>query len=342
MDAYLRLPDADRRLYCEQAQARINLSAASIEKDFWVCWTLRELFALPRWGESLTFKGGTSLSKCWKLISRFSEDIDIVISRDILGYSAEDDPQNAPSRKQQRIRLDSIKEACHESVRNEILPALSERLSKKIPAVENYSLKLDPDDSDGQTILFQYPSVFADRASYVRSIVRIELGARSDTEPSETPEIQPYLAEALPEVMAGCRFSIRAVAPTRTFWEKCILLHEESFRPQDKPRKARLARHYYDIWSLISNGIADKAMADRGLFQRVKEHNEVFFRQNWVDYESLRAGSLRLLPPAYQIASWLVDYEAMRGEMFYDNPPDFDEILSVVGDFEKKFNGKAK
>lgn len=338
MDAFLLLPAVSRRLYCDQAQARINLPAASIEKDFWVCWTLRELFALPEWGVSLTFKGGTSLSKGWKLIDRFSEDIDIVIARDFLGFGGDDDPLNASSRKQVRKGLESLKSVCQERIQAGIYPALLEQFKCKLQDTASWSLELDPDDPEGQTILFRYPTAFAAANAYLRPVVRIELGARSDTEPSETPEIQPYLSEAFPDVFKDCRFSVRAVAPERTFWEKAMLLHEENFRPPDKPRKARLARHYYDLWSLITKGVADKAMADEGLFQRVAAHRAIFFRQNWVDYETLRPGSLRILPSEDQLAAWRGDYQSMRQVMFFGDPPRFDQILSVVGDFEQRFN----
>jgi hypothetical protein len=128
------------------------------------------------------------------------------------------------------------------------------------------------------------------------------------------------------------------VAARRTFWEKAMLLHEETFRPPDRPRKARLSRHYYDLWCLIRKGIAAQAMADLDLFDRVARHRKVFFRQNWVDYDTLRKGSLRLLPAPEQLSDWRRDYEAMRDEMFFDEPPVFEELLAEVRQFEEEFN----
>lgn len=340
MESFIRLSDDERRLYFEQAAARLGLPAASVEKDFWVCWTLRVLFSLPDWATHLTFKGGTSLSKGWQLIDRFSEDIDVVIDREVLGFGGLDSPEQAQSKKQRKVRIEALKATCQERIRLHILPALRHALAVGLPVdrlaeVEPAGLDEDPDQ---QTLLFAYPTALPTPTSYIRRVVKVELGARSDTEPSESPVLRPYLADALPDVLADAAFSVRAVAPRRTFWEKAFLLHEETFRPTDKPRKRRLARHYYDLWSLISKGIAVQAVADPGLFDRVAEHRQVFFRYTWVDYATFRPGSLRLVPDESQRADWGRDYNAMRAEMFFGEVPTFEEILRVVGEFERLFN----
>jgi hypothetical protein len=331
MNKFLTLPEGRRRLLCEEAHTRLGLVPASIEKDFWVCWTLRELFSLPEWGEQLTFKGGTSLSKGWKLISRFSEDIDVVIDREFLGFGGETLSNN---------RQGKLRNECSRRIQAELRPALEQRLRETLPGELAWTLvPADAtEDPDLQTLLFQYPSVFAGSLAYVRPVVKIELGARSDTEPAETPHIQPYLAEAFPELIKESAFLLRTVAARRTFWEKAMLLHEETFRPSDKPRKARLSRHYYDLWCLIRAGVAAQAMADPDLFDHVARHRQVFFKQSWVDYGTLQKGSLRVLPAPEQLAAWRRDYEAMREEMFYDEPPPFDAVLATLRQFEEEFN----
>lgn len=327
MDEFLSFSDERRKIVCEEAQQRLGLVAASIEKDFWVCWTLRELFGLPVWGELLTFKGGTSLSKGWGLISRFSEDIDVVINRDYLGFSGETLSNN---------RLNKLQEACGKRIQGELRPALESRMSEVLSGSLGWSLV--PADDDNQTLLFQYPSVFTGSITYLRPVVKIELGARSETEPVESPFIKPYLADAFPDMLSDCSFSINTVAARRTFWEKAMLLHEETFRPSEKPRRARLSRHYYDLWCLIGKGIAAEAVADTDLFEHVARHRQIFFKQNWVDYGTLRKGTLRLIPPPEQMSAWRQDYDAMREEMFFDEPPKFDEVLTAVAAFESEFN----
>jgi hypothetical protein len=176
-------------------------------------------------------------------------------------------------------------------------------------------------------------------ARYVQPVVKMEFGARSDTWPAEAAIVKPFVAERLPQAFKVSECPLRVLAAERTFWEMTLLVHEETFRPLDKkPRKPRMARHYYDLWSLIRKGVAARAVDDMALFERVVEHREVFFHWAWVDYTTLRKGALRLMPPAEHLASWRQDYQAMRGAMFLGEPPLFDEVLAVVRQFEKEFN----
>ena len=128
MEALLKMSPAERRLACIQVDERMRLQAASVEKDFWVCWTLRELFTLPGIGPHLTFKGGTSLSKAWKLIERFSEDIDLVVDKQTLGFGGDASPDHAPSKKQRKLRLEALMDACRRWVQETLQPALAARI----------------------------------------------------------------------------------------------------------------------------------------------------------------------------------------------------------------------
>lgn len=342
MDAYLRMAVRDRRLACLKVAEEKRLQAASVDKDFWVCWTLREIFNLPDIGSRITFKGGTSLSKAWGLIERFSEDIDLVVDKDALGFAGEASPDQAPSNKQRRRRLDDLMAACRSLVQDQLKPALEQTIAGRFGTRDGWRLEVDPDMADGQCLLFHYPSALpAAEAGYVRPVVKIELGARSDDWPAESRTITPYVAEVLPQAIPDAAFSVSVLTPERTFWEKAMLLHEETFRPADKPRKERMARHYYDVWCLVTRGVADRAAADQALFARVAEHREIFFRLSWVDYATLCPGSLRLTPPPEHRDAWRRDYEEMAESMFYGERPDFDEILSVVSEFERDFNSRS-
>ena len=188
--------------------------------------------------------------------------------------------------------------------------------------------------------MFEYPAAFP-ASGYLRAAVRIELGARSDIEPSATPSIQPYIAEAMPDALGPSTFTVQTLDPRRTFLEKISLIHEETWRAADKPPAARLSRHYYDLWCLIRAGVANEALADPDLFDRVVAHREVFFRRSREAQESLRPGSLRLLPADDKRRAWSRDYDAMRETMLFGEPPEFEEILRVVAEFEKRFNGVA-
>ncbi len=154
MDHLLTLPDERRQVLFDEAGARLGLSAGSVEKDLWACWILRTLFALPASGRHLTFKGGTSLSKGWRLIQRFSDDLDIVLDRDVLGFRGEQAPEAAPSQKQRAKRLDALRVACQQYVRETLLPELDQRLHGTPVDPDRWQLIMDPDDVDAQTILY--------------------------------------------------------------------------------------------------------------------------------------------------------------------------------------------
>jgi hypothetical protein len=336
--AILDLSLEDRRLACEKVEAEMRLPATSVEKDFWVCWALREIVRLPDIGDHLTFKGGTSLSKGWGLIERFSEDIDIVVDRGMLGFGGDASPEKAPSKKQRGKRLDALRDKCREWVQGPLKNALGEKINAALGA-DGWKLEVDAGVQDGQCLLFHYPSAFAaDEDAYVARWVKIEMGARSDDWPEEDRDIRPYLAQHVEVLAEDASFPVATLKAERTFWEKAMLLHEETFRPADKPRALRMARHYYDLHCLIRSGVADRAAADKDLFQRCAEHRQVFFGQNWVDYDTLKPGTLRVSPADAHLADWRRDYEQMQGPMFFGESPAFGDILASVADFQQRFN----
>jgi hypothetical protein len=328
VDAFLALSTDDRRDACREAEARLRLGAASIEKDFWVCWTLRELFALPGIGEHLTFKGGTSLSKCWQLIERFSEDLDITVHRASLGFGGDQSPDAITATNQRNRQLQALHDACCAWVADTLAPAITRRVRECVEGG-----RVTPDPVDPMSLLVEYPSAFSS-GEYLRPHAKIELGARSDVDPAEMPAVRPYLAEALPSLLGHSTFDVRALSPKRTFWEKAMLLHEESYRPRGP--KVRLARHYYDLWCLIRAGVAEQALADTDLFDRIATHRAIFFRKSRAAQQTLRRGSLRLMPNHFDL--WQQDYDAMREHMFFGDVPQFLEIVDVIEQFQNAFN----
>jgi hypothetical protein len=342
MTTFEQLSRQRRRAFCDNASEQLELPAASIEKDYWICWTLRQLFRLPSAGPALTFKGGTSLSKGWRLIERFSEDIDIVIDRRGLGFEAATGPE-APriSNKDRERRLEQLRKAAGAHVSGVLLPALAASAAEHIVDGSEWNVVLDPADADQQTILLEYPTELPSDA-YVRNAVKVELGARSDTDPTRRVTIRSYLSEALPDAVEETPFEVSAVDPKRTFWEKAMLLHEEAHRTSGKELKGRLSRHYYDLTRLIQHGIADQALEDTELFDAIAAHRRVFFARNKAAHDSMRLGQLRLAPQPERVDDWRKDYERMRESMFFGQPPSFDEILNAVQQFESRANGAKK
>lgn len=335
MDTFAVLAVDDRRTYFTETAALIGLNPEHVEKDFWVCWTLNQLFALPEIGDQLTFKGGTSLSKAYRIIQRFSEDIDITISREYLGFGGAHDPENAPSGKKRKAWLQDLKKACGMFVSTKLAAALSASISQRLAGA---ALTSDAQDPDQQTLLFRYPGCWPDLADgYFGRFVKIELGARSDPWPTEQLTVSPYVAEHFPNRFTIGRRPVQVLAKERTFWEKAALLHEENCRPSDKPIKPRLSRHYYDLARMIELGVDDSALDKIDLFDRVVEHRSVFFAHSWVDYETMKRGSFHIVPREGRESEWKKDYERTK-EMFFSSPPAFEDVLKLVATFEHRLN----
>ena len=204
---------------------------------------------------------------------------------------------------------------------------------------QEWTLEPDPDDRHGHTLLLFYPTAFPAQAVYLRRAVKIEMNPRADVDPTDSVEIRPYISDVFPDLLEEPGANVSAVMPTRTFWEKAMLLHEENFRPAvNKKHRKGMARHYYDLYRLILAGIGDQSVLDIELFHQIVNHRRVFFRYSWFDYSTLAIGRLQLVPAAADRPTWQADYENMQGEMFYGDVPTFDEILAVVGDFQTRLN----
>lgn len=320
----------------QEAETVTGIKALMIEKDAWVCWTLRQLFALPDARAHFIFKGGTSLSKVWKVIHRFSEDIDISLSREWLGFTGERDPETAASRKQRARLLDELSAACAAKLRTEVAPALQARFTAVLGPT-GWSLTVAPDDA--QTLLFAYPTVLATDpgAGYVRPLVRIECGARSDRWPVTEQSLTSYIAEAFPAAFPDAAFRVPVLDIERTFWEKATILHAEVHRPSDKAIPDRFSRHYADLAALAAHPAGDAALGREDLRVRVVAHKQVFFAAAWANYETAVPGTFKLIPTPARLAALAADYRAMQ-EMFFRPQPTWDELVGALSALESRIN----
>jgi hypothetical protein len=314
-----------------------HLDAAIIEKDFWVCWTLRRIFDVLRFRPHLIFKGGTSLSKVYRAIERFSEDVDLSLSRRDLGFADDRDPEQAGiSKKEAQRRLDALVAECQGAVRDKLVPELRRDFAAVL-GTSGWSVDLDP--ADPQTVIFTYPSTeVSGFRPYVRPAIRLELGARSDDWPAADADLTPYAAETFPDVFAVRSCRVRTLAAERTFWEKATLLHAECHRPPDKLSRERLARHYYDLHRLAQQPIADQALAQRDVLERVIAHKSFFFAQGWAHYDTARPGTFRLLPAAERLEPLRRDYRDMAA-MIFGEAPEWDDIVRGLTELEERING---
>lgn len=343
MDEVAKLPNAERgELFRETANKR-GLNTQIIEKDFWVCWTLKRLFELNEINKHLIFKGGTSLSKVYKIIERFSEDIDIAIDKGFLGFGDEYDLRELSAKQRDKI-VDKLDSDCKEIVQNKIFNLLSESFSEIIgeQSENNWKLEIDKDDPYGQTILFVFPR--EERAvaelDYIKPIVRIELGARPENQPTETHLIQPYAAEEFPQMFEKPTCEIKVLSVERTFWEKATILHDQFHRADDYKTADRISRHYYDFYMLGKNGVSETALANLDLLESVVINKKSFFYRAGAKYEEALVGELHLVPSPTRLNALKRDYEKMDS-MFFVAPPKFDDIVKLLSKLEKEINSKV-
>jgi len=302
-----------------------------------VCWALHRLYSLPHLPAGLLFKGGTSLSKIFNALDRFSEDVDLSLRREDLGFSAERDPYAASTKKQAKRLIDELVQACQRAISQDLLPALNADFSSVLGA-EPWFLELAP--RDPQSILFAYPSSAPTPASpftYVTPTVRLEIGARGDHWPALDGQAAPFAAEEFPAFFSRPSAAVRALSAERTFWEKVALLHAEYHRPAEKPVADRLSRHYFDVARLFQSPIGERALSDLSLLALVVKHKTLFFAAAWANYESAVPGSIRIVPPAHRLSDIKRDYAAMA-EMFFNEPPSFDVVLEVLNNLELRLN----
>jgi hypothetical protein len=323
----------DRRDLFSETASRLGMNPAIVEKDFWVCWVLKHLFAEPLLKDQMVFKGGTSLSKVFGLIDRFSEDIDLILDWRLLGYGREqgNDPFEALQSKTKQSRYNQDMNArAAEYIRETLLG----QLSQLFRAVAGIAASIDGDDP--HTVNVTYPAAFS--ADYIRPAVRLEIGPLASWVPSNAHTIQAYAAQSFPGAFNDPVCAVVAIDAERTFWEKATILHQEAHRPGAIP--VRYSRHYYDLFKLAESPVNQAALSNLALLKSVVEFKERFYYSSWARYDLAKPGSFRLSPAPSHIAALERDYRAMRN-MFYREPPEFAAILAGLEALERDINTLA-
>lgn len=350
MDEFARRETADRRAFIEEAANRRDLTPTIIEKDFWVCWTLRRLMTCDELTGHLMFKGGTSLSKAYDIIHRFSEDIDLVISKTAPIICEEPSPmEEGITSSQLKKRTKRTLKAAQAYVAEIIMPVLFREIEAALGTTDGWSLELDPEDNERQTLLFNYPQTTgyglnygndygggAD-GGYIKPRIKLEFGARGDTEPSEMKAITPYLAVEFPDELPDAIVQIPTLAATRTFWEKVTILHMLHHRGK---LRDGMSRHYYDTFMLAHAGIDVEALSKPDLLAEVVRNKSLMFADKSASYETALLGSLRLSPSDAITDDLKRDYDAMT-VMFMREPPAFTELLAGIEALEERLNATS-
>jgi len=337
MDAFAVETAQIREELFTQAAAQMSVPPIIIEKDFWVCWTLKRLFASEDVGAGLIFKGGTSLSKAYGAISRFSEDVDLSLDRHDLGFTDERDPANNEISNNARKRLLSqLTETCTEIVQGRLRDQIMASMQAQLPDV---GFTLTVSDNDAQTLIFDYPQGVPPPpgGAYLQDKVKLEFGARSDHLPAQTRLIKAYAAQEFPDQIRDAEVSVKTLAVERTFWEKATILHMLYYQSEDKDLGKFMSRHFYDLAELARQDVRVTALADIELLNDVALHKSRFFPAAWARYDLAGAKTLKLTPNDNLREKLRADYRNMR-EMIFGQVPEFDDIMDIIAALEAEIN----
>lgn len=331
MNKFLELSDSQRKSVYESVAIKVGLPAQVIEKDFWVTAILQTVFTLPV-AKQLVFKGGTSLSKGWKLIERFSEDIDIAVDPIILGV-----PEGDLTKKQ----IKKLRKTSSLFVLEQLTPMICEELQRE--GLHSFiTVDAQPNGEGDNTypeprqIYLHYKSVFDKALTYLRPDVVLEVSARSLIEPTEPIQIKSILGEHLP-VLPLTDSVIHTAIPAKTFLEKVFLLHELFFVPRHGMIAEHKSRHLYDLYVMMNKDFAKKAVIDDILWESIRHHREIYTSVRDIDYTPDVRKRLRLIPREDILDTWRADYDAMKESMIYGNKPSFDELLEGMSELQRVF-----
>ena len=324
MDKLVLLSPEDLSDLFGQTASQRGMAPAVVEKDFWVCWVLDRLFSDDFFKEKILFKGGTTLSKVFGLIERFSEDIDLVL--DWNEVVKEDQNLARSKNNQDRFNKETV-DLARSYLREDFLPRVQAILG------ETASASTQPQPPDVVDIL--YPTYF--RETYLRPEIRLEIGPLASWAPNDSFSITPYAAEEFPALFKRPHTSVKAIKAERTFWEKATILHQEAHRPPEKTMPIRYSRHYYDLMRMAQSAVTPQALGDLDLLQDVVAFKSKFYPCAWARYDLAHPGSFKLLPPDSAISSLKRDYEQMQ-IMIFGEIPTFDQILEALSDLQDEIN----
>lgn len=329
MEEWFKLSEEDRKLIINQVSSKKGLLPVAIEKDLWVIIALRAVFSTEL-KDYLVFKGGTSLSKAWSIIERFSEDIDLAIDRSFFGFKGD----------LSRTQVKKLRKASCKYISEKFEEQLNETLTKQgVKEFEIGITEFEESDTDPLAIELRYKSI-VEKQEYLYPRILIEISSRSLIEPYELRELKSLVSMVYPgQKFSGNKIEIPTVLPSRTLLEKMFLLHEEFQKPKDrKIRSARMTRHLYDISKLMETIHLDQALEDKDLYATIIDHRSKFTKISWVDYSKHNYDTLKFMPPENIMEEYKKDYSAMEESMFYGETEPFEELIDKLNQLNKRIN----
>lgn len=320
----------DRKFIFDSTALKLKMHPAIIEKDFWICYILDYLFNESQYKNHFTFKGGTSLSKAYSVITRMSEDIDLILDWEVLGVERSE-PFLDRSKRQQEILNAKLNNLAQEFIANELKLDLVNGLAN----ISGLNVEVIKEE---QLINIYYPKIYDTGVAGILPCVRLEIGPLAAWSPGSIVEVKPYIDGIIPNLhIEGTK--VRTVTIARTFWEKITILHQEANRPNNKAIPSRYSRHYYDVYQIYTSKYIDKILSDRELLKTVTKFKIKFYNSGWAKFNDVLEGNLKIVPPDYRIKELENDYDSMR-EMIVGEPPEFSIILNKLKELESILNKK--
>ncbi len=314
-----------------------NIDEAAAEKDWWVTAILYALFH-TKVADYLLFKGGTSLSKGWNIIDRFSEDIDLALSRDFFLTEKNLSCANCANNSQ----ICNLRKKSQDYIFGEFKNELKEQLETmglNVKVMAENELKKIDHDKDPSIIFVEYPSLYSSNAPYAIPTVKIEISVLSMEEPYEMKFISSLIQQTYKDedVDSDIVQTIKTVSPARTFLEKAFLLCEEYQRKEEPPRTYRMSRHFYDLEKLSHTIYADMALSDSKLYHDIVEHRKKFYHLGYVDYNKELPSSITIVPSEELIHKYEVDYNDMCSSFIYGETLTFADLLKFLETLQERF-----
>jgi hypothetical protein len=327
-----RLSNKERSELFRATAGKKGVIEALIEKDFWVCFVLKSIFENNELKEEMLFKGGTSLSKVYNIINRFSEDIDLILDWRVLGITDEE-AWAAPTTTQQDIFNKRIDQLARVFIQESIAPSLAKTLAEKTDG----QMQLTISPADGHVVTISYPASFTH--SYLLDHVKLEIGPRASRIPHESVKISSYAAQEYPHLFTEKDLFVKVITSERSFWEKATILHQISYSSESKQLPPRCSRHFYDVFQMAHDSVKTKALDKIDLLNDVVEFKKRFYRDPGAHYDLAKAGTFKMLPSAQKQTVLAHDYKNMR-EMLFGIIPEFSDIMRVLQELENEINNR--
>lgn len=326
---FATLGDEEKKMLFARASEQRKLAVQVIEKDWWVTIVL-QLLSQSSCADHLSFKGGTSLSKAWGLIDRFSEDVDLALDHSFFNVDN--------TSRSQRLKL-------RKESRQFITETLSSELSEALGALGCSGYTVEPvtmvndkeidGDKDPTTILVKYKSLYPSLLSYLQPAVKIEISCLSMKEPIAPRNLSSLVSQCIPALEQDDAFVMNTVLPTRTFLEKAFLLNEEYQR--DHPRSFRMSRHLYDLERMMDTEYGLSALSDMTLYRAIEQHRREYYCLKYVDYDSNNPDRIMICPPDSFLPDWRSDYEALQQSFIYGESLPFDDLVDRIHTLQDRF-----